>query len=273
LTVHGYAAQEAASVNATRVGLPYYSLLRALEANAYEAANHIITVDTRIREYIRSFGVPDWRMSVIPNAVDTNAFHPHGRNPAGPDQTPTILCPRRLVPKNGPKVALEAVDILKRQYGIRVRLVYAGNGPLTDSLRKESEELGVADQVAFLGSVPHGEIGELFQQAYAVVIPSVPTDGIEEATSISALEGMASGRPVVASAIGGLREIIRDRETGILIPPGRADALAAAIAELLRDQGWADELGNVAWREVAQRFSTQQWIHQKLQIYRGLISG
>jgi len=184
----------------------------------------------------------------IPNGVDCQAFQP----PQGGRTSGLVVATRRLVNKNG-------VDLLIRAWP-RVlaavptaRLVLVGDGEEHGLLKELSHGLGVADSVTFRGSLPRDEIPSLYQQATLCVVPSRM-----EAVSISALEAMASGLPVVATRVGGLPEIVRPGETGVLVEPESPEDLGRGIIEVLtmRDRGAA--LGQRARGMVEREYS---WSH------------
>jgi glycosyltransferase involved in cell wall biosynthesis len=131
-------------------------------------------------------------------------------------------------------------------------------------------ELGLGTRIRFLGDVPATAMPGLSRRAAVVVVPSVPSKGVEEATSISVLEAQACARPVIASSLGGLREIIVDGETGILFPPGDATALADAITHVLADAGDASRLGVTAAANVLQHHSHIAGALQYAEVYRAL---
>lgn len=236
LTVHGYLMREAVSRRGVAAGGPGARYLEQKEREGYAAADRILAVDQRIARYVRDLvGRED--VLVLPNFIDlswTETFpgRAQARNQLGLRDVPTVLCPRRLTPKNGVHVAVEAMAHL---FGAQLCIV--GGGAELDALRRLAARLGVSDRVIFTGALSHAAMAPYYAAADAVAIPSVPVAGVEEATSISAIEGMASGRPVVASAIGGLSELITDGETGFLVPPGDPAALAQALQAALDDAG------------------------------------
>lgn len=251
LTVHGYLMREAVSRRGVEAGGPGAQYLEQREREGYAAADRILAVDQRIAGYVRDLvGRED--VLVLPNFIDlswADAFpdRAEARQRLGLRDIPTVLCPRRLTPKNGVHVAVEAMAHLPG-----VQLCVVGGGAELDALRRLAAEIGVSDRVLFTGALAHAAMTPYYAAADAVVIPSVPVAGVEEATSISAIEGMASGRPVVASAIGGLRELIADGETGYLVPPGDAAALASALRAAL---GGGPEVARRAREAIARRHS------------------
>lgn len=260
LTVHGPWHREIAMVTGLALEHPTIRYLRDLEGVAFREADAVIAVDRAHAEYVRSFGRSD-RMWVITNFVDTQVFN--DRIPAAPFPDPVerwiagrpvVFCPRRLTPKNGVPTAVRAMTLLKER-GTRCALVVAGYGPQRDEIERLIRELGVADCVWLLGAVAPGRMPAWFRRAALSVVPSVSIVGVEEATSIAALEGQACGRPVVASALGGLREIIEDGDTGLLVPPGEPAPLADAIERVLKDADLAERLSRSGAAAIRDRRS------------------
>ncbi|NPV27284.1 MAG: glycosyltransferase family 4 protein [Firmicutes bacterium] len=262
LTVHGYIADEAVSRRTVKRGSIGYRYLERNEYATYASANAIICVDQRIAKHVSarvSYSVPTW---VVPNAVDTSVFCPSD------DQSfdrYTILCPRMLNPKNGVDVAIRAMEFLKQHPRLpAVRMIIAGDGRQRRQLESYVHENDLKDVVTFFGTVSREEMPKLMRKCGVVIIPSIPSEGVEEATSIAVLEAMASGVPVVASAIGGLREIVIDGETGFLVPPGEPDRLANAIIMALKQR---ETLSKKAVQYVNQHFSIEAMGRKVLDVY------
>lgn len=260
LTVHGPFSGEVASARGLGLDHPTVQYLREVERHAYLGADGVVSVDRPHAEYVRGFGRDDGTW-VIPNFVDTRRFHPDV--PVRPFREamevwiagrPVVLSPRRLVPKNGVDVAIRAAGALARQ-GASFALVIVGEGPQRTVLERLIRREGLEEVVGLAGEAPADQIPGFCRRARAVVVSSVPSQGVEEATSIAVLEAQACGRPVVASSIGGLIEIVRDGEDGILVPPGDPARLADAIAGVLRDPVFADRMGSAGARRVAAEHS------------------
>ncbi|HEY8414334.1 MAG TPA: glycosyltransferase, partial [Thermaerobacter sp.] len=130
--------------------------------------------------------------------------------------------------------------------GCRLLLLVVGSGEQWPLVRAFVRERGLEPYCRLEGGRPHEEMAIYLSAADAVVIPSVHAAGVEEATSISALEAMAFGVPVVASAVGGLKEIIRDGETGLLVPEKSPDALARAVARPATDLALKQRLAGLS---------------------------
>lgn len=272
LTVHGPWHREIAMVTGFGLSHPTIQWLKSIEERAFLEADAVISVDKPHAEYLRSFGRkgPIW---TIVNFVDTRQFNDQvAAVPFDPEVEawlagrPVIFCPRRLVPKNGVTAAVRAMAVLKSR-GVRCALVVAGYGPQRPEVEALIRELGVAGEVRLLGSVEPGRMAGWYRRSVVVVVPSISIKGVEEATSISALEGQACGRPVIASAIGGLPEIVEDGVTGLLVPGDRPEALADAIERTLQDEPLAAALGHEAARFVRAEHSHEAAAREYAAVY------
>ena len=176
-----------------------------------------------------------------------------GAEPPPPPAEPRLLCVGRLIPIKSHDTLLRAFAAARAEVpGLTLDL--AGTGPLEGELR------GLAGEgVRFLGHVAPPQ--PLIEQAAIVVVPS-----LGEGFGMVALEAMERGRPVIASRVGGLPEIVGD--TGLLVPPGEVEPLRAAIVELARDLPRAAELGRAARVRALAEFSEQRCIEQTEALYR-----
>jgi glycosyltransferase involved in cell wall biosynthesis len=171
---------------------------------------------------------------------------------------PIVFCARVLVPKNGVNVAVDAARVL-RDRGVEFVLLIAGYGPQRNNLEAQALALGLEHCVRFLGPVTTSQMPGWCARASVAIVPSVPSKGVEEATSISAIEGQACGLPVVASDLGGLREVISHDVNGLLAPPGDATALADAVQRVLSDRALAERLGEAGAANVRSSHSLETW--------------
>jgi glycosyltransferase involved in cell wall biosynthesis len=184
---------------------------------------------------IDDFGVARERVSVIHNAIDCSEIHALALSRSeNLLPQPYFLVPRRLVPKNGVHVAIEALKLLADR---EIHIAIAGDGPLAASLRGKAEDAGVSRQVHFLGHLSREQLMPVMAESAGVIVPSVPCEGVIEATSLAVIESFACGVPVIASKIGGLAELIQHGRTGLLFPAGDAHALAGNILRLQQMPG------------------------------------
>lgn len=251
LTLHGYYSREACSVGEMPEESPQYERAMALERAMYEKTSRIVCVDSRIRRYVLDEAdICDSRVTVLANAVDTSGFVPIEdmkknalRSSLGlPEDRLMILCPRRLVPKNGVLYAVSAMKQVVKSVPDAL-LILAGSGPQRREIESTAKSLGLENNVLFSGSIPHDKIGGFYSASDIVLVPSILSSGVEEATSLSMLEGMACGKPVIVTNVGGLKETVVDGKTGIIVPDKDADAIAAAAVRLWNDKELANDLG------------------------------
>jgi glycosyltransferase involved in cell wall biosynthesis len=215
------------------VDSPFYREIRRIEESAFASCARFIAVDRGQADIlVDDFGVAREKISVIHNAVDCQEIHALslGHSERGLPE-PYFVVPRRLVPKNGVHVAIEALKLLPD--GI-VHLAIAGDGPLAADLRRIAEQPGLFGRVRFLGSLTRKQLLPLMAHSAGVIVPSVPYEGVVEATSLSVIESFACGVPVIASNIGGLTELIRNESTGLLFPAGDVRSLASSMLRLLQ---------------------------------------
>ena len=204
--------------------------------------------------------LPIRALNVVPNGVDLTRFSVVGPAP----RSGTILLVGRLVAQKGVDIALRAlVAVLSRCP--KARLVVAGDGDQALYLQRTARYLGISSHVDFVGWQTGHALVALYQQANVVVVPSR-----YEPFGLVALEAMACGRPVVASAAGGLAEIVADSETGFLVPPADDLRLAQRIAQLLLDYDTATRLG-LAARQRAESYGWDSIAARTEQIYGRLV--
>jgi glycosyltransferase involved in cell wall biosynthesis len=171
---------------------------------------------------------------------------PNGEPKPYEGSEPRLLCVGRLIPIKGHIVLLRAFAAAKRDLP-DLQLDIAGGGPLEPALKALVRELGIADSVRFLGHV--SPIQAAIEGAAVVVVPSMG-----EGFGMVALEAMERARPVIAAAIGGLGELMRHGETGLLVPPGEAEPLREAIVRLAGDLELARRMGEAGRRRALAGF-------------------
>jgi glycosyltransferase involved in cell wall biosynthesis len=171
---------------------------------------------------------------------------PNGEPKPYADTVPRLLCVGRLIPIKGHIVLLRAFADARRELP-ELKLDIAGRGPLEPALKALAKELGIDDAIRFLGHV--NPVQAAIEQAAVVVVPSMG-----EGFGMVALEAMERARPVIAASIGGLGELVRDGETGLLVPAGDAEPLRAAIVRLAGDLPLAQEMGEAGRRRALARF-------------------
>jgi glycosyltransferase involved in cell wall biosynthesis len=198
------------------------------------------------------------RTVVIHNGVELE----RPRRPPGPAGAPvTLVSVGRLRPPKDFTTLVRAVAALDPG---SARLRIAGDGPDRTAVATEVARLGLDGVVELLGT--RGDVDELLAGADLFVLSSD-----SEGFPMSVLEAMATGLPVVASAVGGVPELVRDGETGVLVPPRDSAALAGAIRRLVADPALRDQLGEAGRRRVEREFSLARFRREHLEIYRAAV--
>ncbi len=259
----------------TTEGSLRYRATRWLETRALRQARHVFTICEGLAQDIVGRGIPAAKVTVIPNAVDIESFEPGGE----PDQALKAkldLDGCSVVGFIGSFYAYEGLDllldalpnILQQQPGVRVLLV--GGGPQDAALKAQAQGLGLADKVVFTGRVPHEQVQRYYDLVDVLAYPRHSMRLTELVTPLKPLEAMAQGRVLVASDVGGHKELIRHGETGMLFKAGDAQALGQSILSLLAAQDrWP------AMRAAGRRFveTERNWrvsVHHYINPYQRL---
>jgi PEP-CTERM/exosortase A-associated glycosyltransferase len=222
----------------SREGSPRYRLTRALETRVFRRADAVTTICEGLRTDIVARGVPPERVTVIPNGVDVERFSsdravdPTLVRSLGLDGKVVLGFIGSFYAYEGLTLLLQALPAIVRE-APAVRLLLVGGGPQDDELRRLSESLALGPWVFFTGRVPHERVSRYYDLVDVFVYPRLPMRLTELVTPLKPLEAMAHGRLVVASDVGGHRELIRDGETGTLFQAGNPQALARAVLDLL----------------------------------------
>jgi glycosyltransferase involved in cell wall biosynthesis len=170
--------------------------------------------------------------------------------PARHGGRPTVSFAGRLVSVKGADVLLNAFGEVVKTLP-EAELLIAGDGQERGSLERYAREMGLEKNVRFLGYVRNETLSEKLQTAWVHVVPSVWA----EPFGIVAIEAMMRGQAVIASRHGGLAEIVRDGETGLLVAPGDSQALARALTQVLRSRKYAESLGTAGYEHAVENFS------------------
>jgi PEP-CTERM/exosortase A-associated glycosyltransferase len=234
--------EDAATDHGTaREGGNRYRLTRAIETFALRRAQAVTTICEGLRSDIVARGIPREKVTVIPNAVDIEKFTFGAEADDGLKQQ-LGLAGSVVLGFIGSFYAYEGLALLLEALpqilaaNPRVRVLLVGGGPQEARLRQLCATLGLEQSVVFAGRVPHGEVQRYYDLVDVLVYPRLSMRLTELVTPLKPLEAMAQGRMLVASDVGGHRELIRDGETGMLFKAGDAHALTAIVLALLADQ-------------------------------------
>jgi glycosyltransferase involved in cell wall biosynthesis len=231
--------------------LDRYRAARLLAGFVFRAARQVTVVSSPLVTRVQALGVDPSRITVVPMPLDATAFSAEQGSAREPG---LLLFAGRLIERKGAEYAVRVVAELRRA-GRAVRLVIAGDGPERPTLARLAAELDAAEGVVFRGWLTAAELASLYRRAQVFLLPAV-TDwkGEQEGFGMVLVEAMRSGLPVVATRSGGIPDVVRHEETGLLVPPRDPGALAAAVARLLDDSELAARLADAARSDIARRF-------------------
>ncbi|MGP4032137.1 glycosyltransferase [Pseudarthrobacter sp. 1C304] len=249
---------------------------RLLEPAVGRSADRIIATCPNEVFELKAMGIPPGKISIAPCGVDLDLFPGTGQADRRA-RTHRILSVGRLVPRKGVDVVIRALPLLRAAGFPDVELLVVGGGGDATETERDSEprrllaiaaELGVRQQVSFRGQVPREAMPGIFRSADAVVCTPW-----YEPFGIVPLEAMACGVPVVAAAVGGLRDTVVDERTGLHVPPRDPESTAAALARLLADPGLRQALGRAGQQRARSRYSWDRVAAETEKAYLHTLTG
>jgi glycosyltransferase involved in cell wall biosynthesis len=220
----------------------------------YDLIDLILTPSEFARSKLIEYGFDARRVKAIHNFIDASAYEPSYGGEG-------VVYAGRLAPEKGLGTLIEAARRLEH-----VRVTIAGDGPERENLENLCLKLGCRN-VDFLGYVEREQLLRKVRQAMCVVMPSIWFENFP----YSILESFALGKPVVASEIGGMPEIVKDDKTGLLFPPGDALALSKCIGYLQQNPSSVDAMGRKARAMVESRFDPDTHYRQLRQVYERFV--
>ena len=262
-TAHGFAFHE----RSPRQALLFYS---SLEGIASRWCDRIVSVSEFHRRWALDLGICNpAKILAIPNGIASlpkpQATRAGLRKQLGvQDKDLLFLSMARLAPDKGLEYLISAAAILLRSER-RFQVVIAGDGPVRAQLEELTRKLGVADWVTFLGF--REDVSDLLAASDLVVLPS-----LREGLSISLLEAMAAGKPIIATSIGSHREVASQSEIALVVPPADASALCNAILELVQNPSQMARLGTNARALFQSQYTEERMLNTYKQLYFDLLS-
>ena len=232
----------------------------------------VIAISAAVYEHLKNdLGVEDKRIDLVYSGIDVNKFSREfseteiakTKNGLGLSGKTVIGTIGRLSPVKGQKFFMQAMALVLKTRPDVAGLV-VGNGPEGPSIKSLAMALGIDDRISFIDSV--SDTREALSSIDIFVFPS-----IKEGLGIALLEALAASRPCIASRTGGIEDIIKDRENGILVDVGDSDAIAAAVLELLSDENLRIKIGSNGRRLVQSRFTLDRMAEDIMRVYKGVI--
>lgn len=252
-----------------------------VERRTMHGSNQLIaSTESDRQQMIRWYGIPSSRVTVIPAGVDLAHFRPRSSTQARRrlelGEQPVVLFVGRIQRLKGIDVLLGATaELVRRSPGVRPTVLIVGGSPYGSAvtaealelqrLRRLAEDLGIADVVRFEGGVQQERLPDYYSAANVTVMPST-----YESFGLVALESMACGTPVVATRVGGLTSLVRDGETGYLVPWRDPSLFADRLQTLLTRPALRQTMGRRG-RADAQRFGWSEAARSTASAYQGLL--
>lgn len=244
-----------------------YWFLGTLLARLVRRVDAFVAISEEIRKGLRADGVAPERIHRIDNFIDTSLFCPPGpkekdrlKNELGYAGKMLVLYAGRLVTRKGVEHLLKAWKGLAAEHP-DARLLLLGDGPLLGSLAERAEHLGITDTVCFAGRVR--DVPRYLRAADLFVLPSV-----QEGMPNSMLEAMACGLPAVATRIGGVVDVVGERECAWLVEPGKWESLREGMSKMLAEKDFRDRLSVTALETIREKYSLESRVNRYLELYQ-----
>jgi glycosyltransferase involved in cell wall biosynthesis len=245
---------------------------RFLGPKPFRASSLVIALSTPELEWMRPLIPPTTRAVVIPAGIDLAEFQGGGDGRAFRERHQldgrVLLYTGRLAMNKHLESVISLMPDLVREFPDLTFVAVGEDHGRLAAWKELASRLGVAGRVRFLGHLERAELIEAYRACDAYVLPSD-----YESFGIVLLEAMACGKPVVATRVGGVPDIVSDRQTGLLVPYGDAPALREALASLLRDEGLRRSLGAAARAAVGDRFDWDSIVRRIEAEYAALLAG
>jgi glycosyltransferase involved in cell wall biosynthesis len=269
ITTHGrdvYVDPEAGAV------VPTLWYVRPFLRFALHQANRVIAVSRDCSHYAVKAGACSNKVAVIRNGVDIERFSPKEIDNEKIRQILGVSRSAKLILFVGSLAYYKGVDILIRsisdivQNGNDIRVLIIGDGPEHDSLVGLRNSMGLEENIVFLGTLPNSELPRYYNECSVFVLPSR-----RESFGIAAIEAMACAKPVIGTKVGGLKEVIDDGKTGILVKPDNPKQLAEAIKRILNNDELATQLGDNAREKVLTDFNWDHIAQRTIEVYKQVL--
>ncbi len=281
---HGYFASVIGRLAAKRAGTPV--ILAHVHSTYWEYKKRHIMIERRLSRFTQKIiccskavenfvqnteKITDNKTIVIYNGVDEERFYPL-QSPAsiraefGLDEEAAVVgTVSSLTPHKGHEYLIQAASLVLDTLP-PVKFLIVGDGPLRKRLEEQAKELNIHSSVIFTGK--RKDIPEILSLLDVFVLPSHTREGL----GIAIIEAMAAERPVVATDIGGIPEVVDDGETGVLVPPEDTEALSKAIITLLQDPPRAKTMGEKGRTRIKEMFTTTKMLSEIEHVYQSLTS-
>ena len=260
----------------TAEGSLRYRMTRAMDTRAFGKVDAVTTICEGLRKDIVERGVPESKVTVIPNAVDIGDFSIDGKADIFLKETLGLKDLRVLgfigsfYAYEGLALLINALPGITEKYA-DAAILLVGGGPQEPALRELAKSLGLEKRIIFTGRVPHEKVQDYYNLIDVLVYPRLSMRLTELVTPLKPLEAMAQGKPLLASDVGGHRELIRNNETGMLFRAGDVEDLAEKALLLLNDDGRRFRTAGRLFVEQERNWAAS--VARYKPVYEALVSG
>ena len=248
-------------------GVPSVAVVHATDRKTwFQHADYLIAVSSGVKDALIEQGIDPQKIEVLYHGIDLEQYvaplsSAQAKARLGlPEDALTVGVVASLIPRKGHRFLLEALQ----KMAMPIHAIFAGEGELDEELRGQVREMGLEKRVHFLGF--RRDIPEIVCALDAFVLPS-----LKEGLSIAVMEAMALEKPVICSAIAGLPEVVRDGQTGFLVPPGDSEALRNALEKLFADADLRARLGHNARRFLEEHFEQNACLNAMENYFRRIV--
>jgi len=279
VTTHGTTLSEFKSSLKAKFWLfPIWAVLLPLyyfiEKKVFDNSQKIICVSKELqKDVIRQYNVPIKKVITIFNGINTSRFKPiikkeiQINNPKFiKDNDKIILSAGAIIKQKGFHLLIKSFGEIAEKFP-KIKLIIIGEGPYLKRLKSLTEKLVLTKRVFFLGKIDNKEIHKFYNLADICAFPTLCSEGLPYVI----LEAMACEKPIIASRIGGIPSIIKDRKNGLLIEAGNSNQLEHGIIELLKNKVLAKKLGENARLYIIKEASLRNMIQKTIRIYQEVV--
>lgn len=248
----------------------FFRKYMTLDRKTTRGSNYVICVSENLAYHVKTFVNPKEKVITIPNGVETALFFPREPEAAArlmerhgiSSDDRILLSVGRLEKEKGVQNLINALPTILLE-NPNAKVLVVGVGPYLETLEKLAETLKISERVVFCGMVERNDLPLYHCLASAFVTATERQEGLP----LIILEAMACGKPVVASHIGGIPDVITHNENGVMVAPGDAKLLADALSRLLADAPRAKHLGENARKDVLEKYSLDKMVDRVIEIY------
>ncbi|OGC83400.1 MAG: hypothetical protein A2W07_03245 [candidate division Zixibacteria bacterium RBG_16_43_9] len=236
-------------------------LFKKILKSIIKKADLVVTNSTYTKTLLQSF-YPGIEAEVIPEGFTVSPRTVKKRE----EEVKKILFVGRLVERKGMEYLIRAIPLVAEQ--VEVKLDIVGDGELRTQLEELSDSLKLKDKINFTGRLGEEELGKYYQGCDLFVLPAiVDHKGDTEGLGMVLVEALSYGKPVIASAVGGIVDIVKDRETGLLVPEKDEKALAQAIITVLKNPSLAEKLASAGYQHIVKYFNWDKIVEKSITLY------